>query len=346
MKNTGGRHILRITAYYVYLLSGILFFGIPNGGKETFSALIMYLLGTFSAYIAVNICVKVSCCGEEMPALLKGIFTIFGFFICCALFGTYSLEFADFVASISKDYGGARFSRFFVLAVILLALYMGKRREVSFCRSCMLFLPVVILPYIITWFAFLGYKAEVSDLQPVFSLAVYPDYFAKGFGNAAGIFILARALKNNGEYKEEKAETAVAFVLFSVTCILETAKYILWYGASGLSYILRPDMTMLACVPFMNVQEIFIFSYFFAFAVRACVFCTCARHFAENIAAEKIIPPWVYYSGSACILYTFHTAFSEFPVEEWKLITAFFAGIILYYVPQKIKKTHKTSRKA
>lgn len=341
MKRINSKAILVISAYYVVLLSGIVFYGMPLNGKMSFSALVMYIAGAFAALLAVNACVKIaSGTAPQTNGAIKGIFCITGFFIWCAVFGVYARHFSNFITEISPDYGGAVFSHFFVLLTVLAALYMGKRTCASFCRLCILFLPLIVFPYVITWFDFLKYQPiNVSSLLPGFSLMPDADSFFSGFACASGILPLAWELNKNKDGKELMRETGIAFALFAVTVVLEAVKCILWFGAAGLEYVSRPDMIMLASVPFMNVQEVFLFSYFFAFALKACVFCTSARILVQSVPAKRRFPPWVYYGISACAAYVFFSADAK--VAEWALEAVFFIGIIVYYLPAKNKKTQK-----
>ena len=113
----------------------------------------------------------------------------------------------------------------------------------------------------------------------------------------------------------------------------------MWFGSEGVQNVVRPDRAMLAAVPFMNVQEVFIFGFYFAFVLRLCVFCSAARIFIEKAVGLRI-PQWLIYAITAAACYVFYVVpyGNGEAVSEWKLMSAIFIGSILAYVQKNFGK--------
>lgn len=325
-------YLLDVAACYAYLVSGIVLNGAPVDGAYSFSSLLFYMAGVFAAWMFIML---VPFAGRMKNGNISIAFCLFGFFICCALFGVYANSFAGALPWISPDYSDARFTHLFVLLSAMLALYAGKRETVSYSRICILVLPLTVLPYMLTWFDFIGYKSAGVPLMPEISFDLRPEFFARGFGSAAGAYFVMCA-------RGKKASTACnsGFILFAITCVAECVKYIIWFGADGLGFVSRPDRTMLASVPFMNVQEVFLFSFYFAFILRATVFCTAARLFFNGAAKRIKMPEWINYASTSLAAYIFYAVFRKNSVmpSEGILMSAVFVGIVLYKAIKNIPK--------
>jgi hypothetical protein len=276
--------ITRNALVFSVLLSGVSFVGLFTKTDNTFSAAICTIFVLMLLMCAFFLCEKLfSCCAGKIKTF--PVFCFFGFLSGVFLYAAYSEKFVETQKLISGEFEGGRFSAFFIVLSLILALYMGKRGLSSISRICFLLLPILIFPYIITIFDFLGHRIEIKNLIPESVPHFDIKYFLSpvcAFGSCFFLFPLFEKDKKMHEKRNAKYYT-FAFLITAVFCVLEYMKYLLWFGREGLSSVGQPDRIMLSQVPFMNVQEIYLVSYYTAYMIKISLFCTCARKYFEKI---------------------------------------------------------------
>ncbi len=274
-------------AYFAYLLSGLAFFSLPTKSQSFAGALVADIIVFAAVFFALKTLAFLKERAEN--ATPCGVEKALGFVssvLCAVLFSFFTKNFADGLPEISKEFSGGRFSQFFVILSLLLALYIGKRGFFSYSGVCILVLPLFLLPNILTFFNFLDFgsvteleNAKISQIS--FDSKYFFDAFLLCAGGSALFFINDRP-----ESANRKKGLFFAFLIFSVAVLLEGAKYLLWFGTQNLCFIDRPDRVMLSQVPFMNVQELFLFSYYTAYMLKISVFASAARVFLTKISSK------------------------------------------------------------
>ncbi len=307
---------------YTFLLSGLSFFSLPADKGQAFlpaisaTATAIAIFFALSAYLRLRKANSSFPIAVKTPRLLSALFFLGGFLVCSVIYSFFTSQLSKTLAATSAEFEGGRFSVFFAILSLLLALYMGKRGLVSFSRMCILFLPLILFPFVITFFDFLEYGSaenlKAIDFESAFSIS--SEYLPDAFLLCAGVSFLFFMASNDEASKETDFHPAAPFFAFVITLILEGAKYVLWFGTDGYCFIDRPDKTMLAQVPFMNVQEIFLFSYYVAYVIKISVFCTVSRIFlqkAQKIIFKKELPKFLNYGICAVFLSIFHIIFGK-----------------------------------
>lgn len=352
--------IRNILVFYTFLLSGITFFGTPTDGKNSFSAIIFSLLTFAAVYVFSIFYIKISEKAaslngkSEVPASLTALIYIIGFAVCICLYYAYTSELSDTLPVISNEFESGRFSHFFVILSLILALYIGKRDFMSYSRICLLFLPVLIAPFVITVFNFIKYSADIKDiaqLLPRFSLEAKPEYFERGLALCGGIFAALIVVNADSEKPKVDMGLGKAFVVFGATAVAETIKYIFWFGADGLRNVSRPDRIMLSQVPFINIQELFLVSYYISYMLKISVYCTAARILMERalkkIVKKHAVPALVPYCVTAILAYTAYAVIRGVSDESasFGFMAVFqiilFVGMILHELLKILAKKYK-----
>ncbi len=289
--------IQKNTAIFSILVSGISFFGLYTETDNIFSAAVFSLITLTAVYFAFCICEKllytaVNTKGiAKIPVWAEVILCLIGFCACVLLYAAFTHEFSETVPIISGEFEGGRFSALFVVISVVLALYMGKREAISLSRISMLLLPVILIPYILTVFDFLGHTPDIPQLFPKKNIDFDIKYILHPlcvFGGSVVIFPLVYG--ENSTFFSKKHSFFGCFLAFLgafIFCLAEYFKYILWFGQDGIAYVLRPDRTMLSQVPFMNVQELHIISYYSSYMLAISLFCTCARKYFEKLLTKE-----------------------------------------------------------
>ncbi len=274
-------------AYFAYLLSGLAFFSLPTKSQSFAGVLAADIIVFAAVFFALKALAFLKERAEKaLPCGVEKVLSLMAAVLCAVLFSFFTKTFADRLPEISKEFAGGRFSQFFVILSLLLALYIGKRGFFSYSGVCILVLPLFLLPNILTFFNFLdfGGVAELENAkiaQVSFDFGYFFDAFLLCAGSSALLFMNDRAESSN-----RKKVFFPAFLIFSVVVLLEGVKYLLWFGIQNLGYIDRPDRVMLSQVPFMNVQELFLFSYYTAYMLKISVFAAAARTFLKNIFSK------------------------------------------------------------
>jgi len=353
MKKSKG--LQNFSAYFACLLSGLSFFSLPTGAENFVSAIIKQVLTLAAIFafscILLKIKEAVSTDGKFENHGTDLFFSILGVAFCAAAYAFFTKMFVTHLPSVSHEFSGARFSHFFVFLSLLLSVYIGKRSFFSYSGVSVLILPILVLPFVLTFFNFLEYgkafDAASFATKPSFSLNCVFDALI----NCAGISTLI-FLKEPQGCGGAKKGLGAAFLAFAVLTVFEGAKYLLWFGKDNLPLVVRPDRTMLSQVPFMNVQEIFLFSWYFAYMLKIVVFSMAARFFVQNIlnfgTKRKRSPEWTGYLLTAVLLYS---AFLFLPYSQSKIfaIAAFsgtfvcFFGVFLARMVQNRRKRRNTS---
>ncbi|MBE6622810.1 MAG: hypothetical protein E7621_01255 [Ruminococcaceae bacterium] len=272
------------------LLSGLSFWGLYTETQNVFSAAAITLLTLALVFLAVLVCDKVFKYSVSLKGAVKTpvyfvIFWFFAFLSCIFLYTAFTVELSKTQAIISGEFEGGRFSSLFAVLSLFLALYMGKRDAISISRIYFLLLPLLLLPYVITAFDFIGQGMDTKELLRGEAFIFDIKYIVYPLSSFGGVLLLFPLTNENGKGpgKSKLSDFLWAFIFMAVFCVLEYAKYIVWFGKSGLEFINRPDRTMLSQVPFMNIQEIYLVSYYTAYMLKISLFCTCARKYFEKI---------------------------------------------------------------
>lgn len=326
---------------YTFLLSGLSFFSLPADKGQPFlpaisaAAAAAAILFALSAYLRLRKANSSCVATVKIPRLLSALFFLGGFLVCSVVYSFFTSRLSKTLATTSAEFEGGRFSVFFAILSLILALYMGKRGFVSFSRMCILFLPLILFPFVITFFNFLEFGSAENlnavNFDSAFSVSF--EYLPDAFLLCAGVLLLFFVASADEASKGNGFHLTAPFFAFVITLLLEGAKYILWFGTDGYCLIDRPDKTMLAQVPFMNVQEIFLFSYYVAYVIRISVFCTASRIFlqkAQKSIFKKELPEFINYGVCVVLLSTFHMVFGK-SVGETLSIMAFFLLFITLF---------------
>lgn len=347
------------------LLSGLSFWGLYTETKNVFSAALFTLLTLALVFTAMLLCDKIF----KYSVFLKGtaktpaFFTVFyflAFLACVFLYTAFTVELSKTQSIISGEFEGGRFASLFAVLSLLLALYMGKRDATSVSRICFLLLPAVLFPYILTAFDFIGQGMDIKELLKGEAFVFDIEYIVYPLSSFGGILLLFPLTNENdiGSKKSKLSDFLWAFVFMAVFCVFEYAKYTVWFGKSGLEFINRPDRTMLSQVPFMNIQEIYLVSYYTAYMLKISIFCTCARKYFEKILKKFGLREISYvrggYIGTAvfCIISYTLSFFFEKKISFVYLcpsaIALIFAVILFQSILRILKKrlfTAKTNHK-
>lgn len=288
--------IQKNSAIFSFLVSGISFFGLYTETDNVFSAAVFTLITLTAVLFAFCICEKLLYKAvytkgiAKMPIWAEVALCLVGFCACILFYAAFTYEFSNTVPVISGEFEGGRFSALFVVISTCLALYMGKREVTSLSRTAVLLLPVILLPYILTAFDFLGHTPDILQLVPKRKIDFDIKYILHPlclFGGSVAIFPLVNGENSAVISKKRRLfDCFWAFLGAFVFCFIEYFKYILWFGQDGIAYVLRPDRTMLSQVPFMNVQELHIISYYSSYMLAISLFCTCARKYFEKLLTK------------------------------------------------------------
>ena len=354
------KKISNILVFYSLLFSGICFFGIPSDGENSFSSFIFATVAFFIVYFLAKFYIHISAKANithgaaNIPkfAAIAVYFLLFIAFVC--LYCVFTGELSDTLPVISKEFEGGRFSHFFVILSLFLALYIGKREFTSYSRICLLCLPLLILPYVLTAFDFIGYNADILSMLPKFDLSFKPMYLANGFVICAGISAVLIIINEKSESNFKVPGLGWAFILFAVSSAVELIKHILWFGSYGLEFVLRPDRTMLAQVPYINVQELFLVSYYISYILKISVCCAAARLMLQKavkkITGKESVSVVFAYGMTAAAAYGFYAVYRGISGDGLGIIPAIaaqfviFAVIILHELARILLKKRRNDR--
>ncbi len=332
-------------AYFAYLFSGLAFFSLPTSSESFVGTLISYLLVLAVVFSALEALFLLKKQADELPCgRAEKLFDFIPPLFCASLFSFFTKSFAKELPLISKEFDGGRFSHFFVILSLILALYIGKRGFSSYSGVCIVILPLFVLPNLLTCFNFLEFGG-IKELENArfFSVSFETTMFADAFLLCAGVTGLF-SMQNKNSCENRRKGLFWAFLIFSAVIILEGAKYLMWFGAKNLAFINRPDRVMLAQVPFMNVQELFLFSYYTAYVLKISVFAASARAFVSKTFAK--IPEWASFAAVAAVFYLFYL-FLPFSYSKISAVISFF-GLYLYsfgiYTSRIILKKCRSSK--
>ena len=323
-------------ALFSFLFSGLSFFSLPSNSESFVGAIIVYL----AVFVAVLFLLKGLAFlksrvrsernSESIP------FCILGIIACAFVFCFFTNSFSDFLPEISGEYTGSLFSFFFVIISLFLALYVGKRGLFSYGAVCLVTLPVLLAPTVFTCFNFLDFggvkefeNAGVSSVH--FDLSLVPDAFLACAGGCALVFL---------SDEKKKMSLSPAFFAFIIAVICEGVKYFLWFGTKNLPLISRPDRVMLAQVPYVNVQELFIFSYYLSYMTKISLIALTARKFAERLTS-RLSTFWQYFLCA----FLFFALYLFGPKESAKTLAVFsFCALYLLFVAEYLSKIIKCGK--
>lgn len=326
---------------FAVLFSGVSFFGLYTKNSGIYSAIIAAL---------VLLAVVFSCLWFLTRLLKNGnmreskVLSLFGFFVCVMLYSFFALELSANLPFVSGEFEGGRFLKTFVFLSLILALYMGKRETSSLSRISIILLPFIILPYVLTFFDFVGKGFDFSQLIPEKAFSFDKKLFLYPICSFFGIIVLFPLTAEKGKAeKTPLCEMLPAFFAVAVFVFLEYLKYLLWFGKEGVLFVDRPDKTMLSQVPFMNVQELFIVSYYTAFMLKTSLFCTCARIYLEKLqklcGIKKENSVRVSYCATAFVCFFAYLLSGMFKEARMMLIFAAFVLLFAVIILQHILKS-------
>lgn len=345
-------------AIFTFLLCGTAFGGAVTDGKNTPRAVFSAVISFFAVLILALLYKKLYSKTDKlkMPHFPEVLLCASGAILLCIICAFYTDSLSKDLPLISREFRGGRFSQFFVILSLMLAVYLGKRRFTSFSRICLIMLPLILLPYIVSLFAFIGYSSPGFALKADFSPIPDPRFLIRGFSICAevfAVFIMSDITEKSS--RENKRGLFFAFAVFSVFVVFESTKYLIFFGSDGVSEIFRPDRTLLSIVPYVNVQEMFLFSYYFSYMLRICVLCTAARILFERAfvaTAKGKAPDVIGYAAAPLLSYGLYLLLVNFKNFFHGFITLpffqvlFVAGIFLYQTIKLIFGTKKPNMRA
>ena len=326
---------MEFVSYFAFLFAGLSFFSLPTEHESFVGVLIVYLL----------VFLVVFCLAKLLAFLKKRAGTeeehVSFHLLATCLYGPafcfFAREFAYSLPSVSKEYAGGRFSHLFIILSIFLALYIGKRGIRSYRAFSVMALPVIVIPSLITYFNFIELGGMKELMRGYFShISLDLSLVPKAFFLCAGVgsfVLISRGSAGKGFF--------FAFLIFGIFFAFEGAKYLLWFGEENLSLIKRPDRVMLAQVPFINVQELFVFSYYTAFVLKISLFATAARiFFAKAFKKAHRVLPYFW-----CFI-LFYGSYLFVPKGmEWKLSFFSFSALYICFVAVCLAKIAKGCKK-
>ena len=294
---TRDRFFRRIGVLYALFLSGILFYGVPTDGDTFLARLFGMTLCFVALYLPLRFYPEEKVSFSFSPSLSSRFSALAALVLCLWSVGSLFYELSREMPQISDILSGGRFSHFFWILSLLLVLYITKGSDsaLSLSRLLLLLLPFLLFSPIFSWFSFLDYDGALPSFMPEHAFSFRFSYFTDSV-SFFGVLFFYHAAQENREmqsdsetYPKEKSgkkALSVAFLLFLFTFFAECIKNLLYFGAAGAAVLPRPDRTLLSVVPYLNVQEVFLFAYYFSFILRLCVFACAARHYVGTFTAK------------------------------------------------------------
>lgn len=273
---------------YGLLLSGLLFRGIPIDGNESVSCLAVVLL-TVAALICVCVCfVCAARTGDAVPRVLpdrlRKLF-LFGGVLCCLTLSSSSLAELSQMAIFSESFVDRHYACVFSFLSLLLCLYLAARGMDSVSRMATLLLPILLFVPIVSFFAFRDYRGDWAILLPNGMACVKIDYFQDALLLVVTVFLyILRAPSKKRSCGYGKA-AAVATGAFLFTAVAEATKLWHFFGANGAETLACPERSLLAAIPYVNVQEVYGFVVYFSFILRLTTMLEAASGLFEELAA-------------------------------------------------------------
>ena len=212
------RELENFFAYFACLLSGISFFSLPADAENFASAILtqLFTLAVVFAVLCPFLKIKNSASTEvkKEKSVSNLFFSILGAIFCAAAYAFFTKTFVLDLPSVSHDFSGGRFSHFFVFLSLLLSLYIGKRSFFSYSGVSLLVLPILVLPFFLTFFNFLEYKDGFDVALFAAKPAFCANYFFDALINCAGISTLIFLNPRGGGC--DKKGLGAAFLAFAL----------------------------------------------------------------------------------------------------------------------------------
>lgn len=265
---------------------GAVFSGIRSGDNP-FSSLVSGALGAVCAFAVCIFYIKIknNSCGKRISQRESRFFCFAAMIFSCLVCAANAFSFAANLGEFSQKLSGARFSQFFIILCFALCAYAAKRGFELFSRICLILIVPLALPYVVSWFSFIGYSTPAEAVLPSFSLHFDTAVFLNMFSVCIPLTVFF--IDHSEETRISEKGLYHAFLAFIVVFFLESLKYFFFFGRGGVSLVKRPDRIMLASVPFVNVQDLFVFSYFFAFMLRTTLLFAASSKLIEKAFTEK-----------------------------------------------------------
>lgn len=276
-------------AFYSFLLSGAMFSGFLNYGKNTllsyFFACICFAAVALPVFLFKKANPDFSAHKKYEP------FFIIPLFICgIGLFSVYSKSFCEALPSLSDGFSQKWFSVVFVIVSLLTASIVTGKQHSVFTSICILLLPALVLPMVLGWFNFLGYKMpDISIFSQTFDMD--KQYVLKGLSLGAQMPLMS-LLPDIKKQKNTCRCLFFAIALFFITLFLESAKHVLYFGTLGAMLITNPIKTMLSSMPYLDIMEIYVFAFYFAYMIKITLLFSVAfvllKRLFEVFGAKKV----------------------------------------------------------
>lgn len=313
-----------ILALYSFFLSGTIFSGFLNYGKNTLVSYAFVCIGFAALCLPVFLCEKTK---PDFSVTEKSeLFFAIPLTLCCiSLFCIYSKNLCNTMPSLSDGFSQKWFSVFFVIVCLLAVCFSGMGKRTVFKSICLLLLPAVISPALLSWFNFLGYKApDVSVFSQ--SISMDRDYLFKGLSLAAQIPLLC--IVPDTQKQKKPLRFIIAVILFFITVFLESAKHILYFGTHGANLVANPAKTMLSSLPYLDLREIYVFAFYFSYMIKTtlCFYAACvlAKRISDICVSESVEKRKI----SFTVFFVFSLFFIGFSMLPEDMIPVFFTDAI------------------
>lgn len=283
-----------VATLYTLFLSGLLFYGTPLDGNDSFSCLAVVLLtlaglvflGLFCAFgkqkTDENAAKSENNTDRRVFEPLKILF-LGGGFACCLVLSSSTLSQFSRTPIFSQSFPERRIACAFLFLSLLLCLYLAKGGTGGVSRMATLLLPCFVAVPLVGFFAFRNWKGNLTALLPNGNFSVKMTYFREALQLFGAFFLYTFRVRSKNKRIEYGKATAFATGAFLVTAVAESVKQLLFFGAHGASELACPERTLLATIPYINIGEAYGFVVFFSFALRMTLTLETAFFFFEKL---------------------------------------------------------------
>ncbi len=262
-----------IVSFYLFLLSGRILSGFVYSENHIIALISELAFGTVATLIA-EITMKTykndrkTLIHPRVKLPLAIILSVIVLVVCLD-------SFANIMSDISDEYSTERFEYIFVLLTIALCVYAVKKSDSAFRGISMVVFPFIVFSMLLTLLSTKNISEGFTDTNYIKTVGKGLRDFTNGLIIVPEILYLTLFHRSRtGDNSSMRGVPMISFLLYAGTVISEYIKALLVFGYDGMSHIERPFSTLLALVPFMNVQELFLPVLFFAHVTRLLPFVT------------------------------------------------------------------------